>query len=269
MWVHGERGSSTYWPGWGASSAHVDAATTSVVGDVAPSAFAGERYDLHVQARDQFGANLKGGGAVFKAAVMDGDTVLFDAECDDNNDGTYVASFLPEVAGTYRCVTCLWSAALPTSLATQAVAQADRRLLRSLPTPPHGVTLPAAAVVHDSSIPFLRELSASVRAAERGTESGRRRMLPVRKRLAVSIDGKLIKGSPFDIKVRTDETVAGNCKALGAGLQGGCVGDRHAFTVQAVDGKGNARTIGGDAFRVTANGTPGEVSDDSRLLPVY
>ena len=77
----------------------------------------------------------------------------------------------------------------------------------------------------------------------------------------MSIDGKLIKGSPFDIKVRTDETVAGNCKALGAGLQGGCVGDHHAFTVQAVDGKGNARTIGGDAYRVTANGTPGQVVD--------
>jgi hypothetical protein len=78
-------------------------------------------------------------------------------------------------------------------------------------------------------------------------------------RLAVSIDGKLIKGSPFDIKVRTDETVAGHCRALGAGLQGGGVGDVHAFTVQAVDGKGNARTIGGDGFRVTANGTPGKV----------
>jgi hypothetical protein len=131
--------------GWGASSAHVDAATTSVVGDVVPSAFAGERYDLHVQARDQFGASVKGGGAVLKAAVMDGDTVLFDAECDDNHDGTYVASFLPEVAGTYRCVTCLVSAALPTSLATQVVAQAGRGLLRSSPTPPHALTLPSAA----------------------------------------------------------------------------------------------------------------------------
>jgi hypothetical protein len=114
----------------------VDAATTSVVGDVAPSAFAGERYDLHVQARDQFGASVKGGGAAFKAAVMDGDTVLFDAECDDNHDGTYVASFLPEVAGTYRCVTCLLSTALHTSLAAQAVAEAGRRLPRSSGTPP-------------------------------------------------------------------------------------------------------------------------------------
>ena len=69
------------------SQPHVEAANTHVVGGAAPSAFAGERYDLHVQARDQFGSAVKGGGAAFKAAVMDGDTVLFDAECDDNHDG--------------------------------------------------------------------------------------------------------------------------------------------------------------------------------------
>jgi hypothetical protein len=48
----------------------------------------------------------------------------------------------------------------------------------------------------------------------------------------------------------TDETVAYSCKALGGGLSSGRAGESNTFTIQAVDGKHNARRIGGDKFKV-------------------
>ncbi|KAK9829410.1 hypothetical protein WJX72_005680 [[Myrmecia] bisecta] len=73
--------------------------------------------------------------------------------------------------------------------------------------------------------------------------------------LAVQFDGsRALQGSPFPIKVRNDETIAANCKLYGSGLTQAVAGQRTSFTIQAVDGKQNARIVGGDKFEVEVSG---------------
>lgn len=53
--------------------------------------------------------------------------------------------------------------------------------------------------------------------------------------LAVGFDGsRMLTGSPFQIRARNDETIAGNCKLFGAGLAQGTAGEKTSFTIQAV-----------------------------------
>ncbi|KAK3272459.1 hypothetical protein CYMTET_19249 [Cymbomonas tetramitiformis] len=71
-------------------------------------------------------------------------------------------------------------------------------------------------------------------------------------RLAITCRGEPLQGSPYEVIVRKDETVAARCKAVGIGLALGTVGEPNTFTLQAIDGKGSTRTTGGDYFKVEA-----------------
>lgn len=76
--------------------------------------------------------------------------------------------------------------------------------------------------------------------------------------LAIFLDGsRPLSGSPFKIRVKSDETIPGKCKLYGAQLVQGVAGQPMTFHIQAMDGKNNARLVGGDPFAVDIAG-PGE-----------
>ena len=50
--------------------------------------------------------------------------------------------------------------------------------------------------------------------------------------LAITLEGRQLPGSPFQIRIRNDETVAANCKLYGGGLTRGEAGARNAFFIQ-------------------------------------
>ena len=45
-------------------------------------------------------------------------------------------------------------------------------------------------------------------------------------------DGRALQGSPFAVRVKTDETAAGNCKLYGAGLTQAVAGEPTSFQIQ-------------------------------------
>ncbi len=107
--------------------------------------------------------------------------------------------------------------------------------------------------------------------------------------LSVAVQGTPLEGSPFRIRVRNDETIATNSKLYGPNLTRGVAGQLNTFYVQgangysfnqlrnaaasspraagyginttipdtpdspatAVDGKGHARSVGGDNFLIS------------------
>eukprot|EP00959_Pyramimonas_sp_CCMP1952_P422467 8849801-Pyramimonas_sp.AAC.2 len=98
--------------------AHTDASQCVLLGGRVPGAFVMERYYISFEANDQFGNRVKSGGDPFIARVLDGgftlpltcsvtchgnyrDVPLFDGDIEDEGDGQYTVSFVPEVAGTY------------------------------------------------------------------------------------------------------------------------------------------------------------------------
>ncbi len=51
--------------------------------------------------------------------------------------------------------------------------------------------------------------------------------------LAVYLEGgRALKGSPFPVRAKTDETVAANCKMYGGGLTRAVAGQETSFTIQ-------------------------------------
>lgn len=52
--------------------------------------------------------------------------------------------------------------------------------------------------------------------------------------LAIVLDGTPLQGSPFKIKIRNDETIAGNCRLYGPGLTLGTAGQHNQFCIQGV-----------------------------------
>ncbi len=53
--------------------------------------------------------------------------------------------------------------------------------------------------------------------------------------LALLLDGaRQISGSPFKVRVKTDETVAANCKLYGPGLFRAVAGERTSFSIKGV-----------------------------------
>jgi hypothetical protein len=50
--------------------------------------------------------------------------------------------------------------------------------------------------------------------------------------LAVVLNGTPLQGSPFKIRIRNDETIAGNCRLYGPGLTLGTAGQRSQFCIQ-------------------------------------
>lgn len=53
--------------------------------------------------------------------------------------------------------------------------------------------------------------------------------------LALCLEGgRHLKGSPFYVRAKTDETVAGNCKMYGAGLTRAVAGQATTFTIQGM-----------------------------------
>ncbi len=76
--------------------------------------------------------------------------------------------------------------------------------------------------------------------------------------LAIVLDGtRPLSGSPFKIRVKSDETIPSKCKVYGAQLVHGVAGQPMKFHIQAMDAKNNARLVGGDPFAVEITG-PGE-----------
>ena len=70
--------------------------------------------------------------------------------------------------------------------------------------------------------------------------------------LALCLEGgRHLKGSPFAVRAKTDETIAANCKMYGAGLTRAVAGLATAFTIQgwspAVNSDGTIQ------LRTTAN----------------
>jgi len=56
--------------------------------------------------------------------------------------------------------------------------------------------------------------------------------------LAIMLQGIQLQGSPFKIRVRNDETIAGNCRLYGSSLAVGTAGEVNSFCIQ-----GSAPTI--------------------------
>ncbi|CAL8470627.1 g10169 [Coccomyxa elongata] len=77
--------------------------------------------------------------------------------------------------------------------------------------------------------------------------------------------GRSLAGSPHRVRVKTDETVAGNCKLYGPGLTRAVAGERTSFSIKAVDGKNNARMVGGDDFQVEILG-PGNTTPKPNIV---
>lgn len=50
--------------------------------------------------------------------------------------------------------------------------------------------------------------------------------------LAIVLNGTPLQGSPFKIRIRNDETIAGNCRLYGPGLTLGTAGQRNQFCIQ-------------------------------------
>ncbi len=50
--------------------------------------------------------------------------------------------------------------------------------------------------------------------------------------LAIVLNGTPLQGSPFKIRIRNDETIAGNCRLYGPGLTVGTAGQRNQFCIQ-------------------------------------
>lgn len=51
-------------------------------------------------------------------------------------------------------------------------------------------------------------------------------------RLEVTLDGRAVAGSPYQLPVRCDETAAGACKLFGVGLTHAVAGERTFFGIQ-------------------------------------
>ena len=59
--------------------------------------------------------------------------------------------------------------------------------------------------------------------------------------LALCLEGgRHLKGSPFAVRAKTDETVAANCKMYGAGLTRAVAGQATTFTIQGLTPTGNS-----------------------------
>ena len=124
----------------------------SRVCDNIEDAFVGEQYCLPLETHDQFG-RVFAGKADIHTDVLDGSTVLFQADVVELGPGKHEISFTPEISGAYN--------------------------------------------------------------------------------LTVSFDSnRVLKGCPFVIRVRDDETCAANCKLYGAGLTQGVAGVHTTFSVQ-------------------------------------
>jgi hypothetical protein len=53
--------------------------------------------------------------------------------------------------------------------------------------------------------------------------------------LALALEGgRQLRGSPFPVRAKTDETVAANCKMYGAGLTRAVAGQATSFTIQGL-----------------------------------
>ena len=50
--------------------------------------------------------------------------------------------------------------------------------------------------------------------------------------LAIMLQGIQLQGSPFRIRVRNDETIAGNCRLYGPSLPVGTAGEPNKFCIQ-------------------------------------
>ena len=50
--------------------------------------------------------------------------------------------------------------------------------------------------------------------------------------LAIMLQGIQLQGSPFKIRVRNDETIAGNCRLYGSSLAVGTAGEPISFCIQ-------------------------------------
>ena len=64
-------------------------------------AFASERYFLPLETHDQFGKVFTG-KADIRADILDGSTVLFQADVLELGPGSYEIAFTPEISGTYN-----------------------------------------------------------------------------------------------------------------------------------------------------------------------
>ena len=124
----------------------------SSVSDSTEDGFANERYCLPLATLDQFG-NVFTGKSDIRADVLDGTTVVYQADVLELGPGRYEVAFTPQISGTYG--------------------------------------------------------------------------------LSISFDSnRVLKGCPFMVKVRSDETCAANCKLHGAGLTQGIAGDPNLFRIQ-------------------------------------
>ncbi|CAL5220286.1 g2271 [Coccomyxa viridis] len=84
-------------------------------------------------------------------------------------------------------------------------------------------------------------------------------------RLAVYLEGgQALTGSPFPVRAKEDETVAASCKMYGGGLTRAVAGQETSFTIQAVDGRNNARLMGGDTFDIEISG-PGNAAPKAEV----
>ena len=52
--------------------------------------------------------------------------------------------------------------------------------------------------------------------------------------LAIVLNGVPLQGSPFKIRIRNDETIAGNCRLYGPGLTLGTAGQHSQFCIQGM-----------------------------------
>ncbi len=63
--------------------------------------------------------------------------------------------------------------------------------------------------------------------------------------LVLAFEGnRALTGTPHRVRVKTDETVAGNCKLYGAGLTRAVAGERTSFSIKGESQPANAEPLG-------------------------
>eukprot|EP00698_Gefionella_okellyi_P016092 TRINITY_DN457_c0_g1_i1.p1 TRINITY_DN457_c0_g1~~TRINITY_DN457_c0_g1_i1.p1 ORF type:complete len:4209 (-),score=1181.95 TRINITY_DN457_c0_g1_i1:57-12683(-) len=254
--------------------ADTHAPASTCVGDGLEAGRAGEPCQFTVVARDGFGNARTSGGDRVRAQLSGAAQKA--AEVRDNNNGTYLVSFVPTSAGDYS---------VAVSVDGYDVCNSPFRVQIA-----PGVTHTASCTVSGDGVrrAFAGETASFIIAARDafrnkrydggdefavylvGEDSVRGSITDHKDgtyfvqyftnvaglyNLHVSLQGKPVGGSPFELLVQPTPTYAPSCTAGGTGLSHGIIVNSTAkLAIQARDKLGNERIGGGDTFLVKLTG---------------
>ncbi|KAL0032084.1 hypothetical protein WJX77_004214 [Trebouxia sp. C0004] len=240
--------------------------------------FANERYAVKLACHDQFGSPYTGKADVH-ADVLDGATVLFSADVLDLGGGRYEVAFMPEISGVYSLSICLdghrplKGCPLPVRVRNDETCAVNCKLyglgltqgtagqpiefsIQACDAKNNARSLGGDAFSISLSGPALQDPVAYIKDNLDGTYTVSWRSETAGTYLVeAQFEGIALAGCPASCQVLPGDLAPSRCTCTGEGLAHATAGQLASFRIHTLDGFGNSRTPGGDAFEVSAQCT--------------